>query len=169
MDVDQQVCAKIDSTLNGVSDLDEIECQSTEGRASATLTMAEGGNINQFFNDVLSDVQAMQNLPEEAEEPTVAIAGREEQIVLLAVTGIDWTDDLLRYVDGLAVRIAALPSVADATVGGISPREYRVSFDQLSLRRYGLSARDIVDAISERSLNQPLGTARTSERDMTLR
>ena len=161
IDVDEQVCAEIDSALNGVADLDEIECQSTEGRASATLTMAESGDINQFFNDVLSDVQAMQGLPDDAEEPTVAIAGLEEQIVLLAVTGIDQTDDLLRYVDELSATLAALPSVSDATVSGISPREY--------LRRYGLSARDVADAISARSLNLPLGTARTSDRDVTLR
>ncbi|MEM7711442.1 MAG: efflux RND transporter permease subunit, partial [Pseudomonadota bacterium] len=71
IDVDEQVCAEIDSALDSISNLDEIECQSTEGRAVATLTMAEAGDINQFFNDVLSDVQALQDLPEEAEEPTV--------------------------------------------------------------------------------------------------
>lgn len=169
IDVDAEVCAEIDSALNGVPDLDELECQSTEGRASATLTLSEGGNINQFFNDILSEVQSLQGLPDEAEEPTVAIAGLEEQIVLLAVTGIDRADDLLRYTDELAVRLAALPSVSDATVSGISPREYRVSLDQLALRRFGLSARDVVDALSARSLNQPLGTAQTNDRDMTLR
>ena len=168
-DVDEQVCAEIDGTLNGVADLDEIECQSTEARANATLTMAEGGDINQFFNDVLSQVQAMQGLPDDAEEPTVAIAGREGQIVLLAVTGIDQTDHLLRYVDELADTLAALPSVSGANVTGISPREFRVSFDQLALRRYGLSAREVVDAVTSRSLNQPLGTVSTSDRDVTLR
>ena len=59
IDVDEQVCAEIDSALNGLTDLDEIECQSVEGRASATLTMAEGGDISQFFNDTLSEVQAL--------------------------------------------------------------------------------------------------------------
>lgn len=169
IDVDAEICAEIDSALNSVPDLDELECQSTEGRASATLTLSEGANINQFFNDILSEVQSLQALPDEAEEPTVAIAGREEQIVLLAVTGIDRTDDLLRYTDELAVRLAALPSVSDARVGGISPRELRISLDQLTLRRYGLSARDVVDALTARSLNQPLGTARTLDRDVTLR
>lgn len=169
IDVDAQVCAELDRALQGLSGLDEQECQSVEGLATMTLTMAEGGDISQFFNDVLSEVQALSGLPTDAEDPAVAIAGREEQIVLLAVTGIDGADGLLRYADELAVRLGGLPLVADAEVGGISAQEYRITFDQTALRRYGLSARDVADAVSARSLNQPLGTARTDARDVTLR
>nr|WP_299864826.1 efflux RND transporter permease subunit [uncultured Hoeflea sp.] len=169
IDVDEQVCAELDSALNGVSQLDDIECQSTEGLATLTLTMVEDGDISQFFNDALSEVQALQGLPEDTEEPTVAIADREEQIVLLAVSGIDGPGGLLRYADELAVRISALPLVADAEVGGISEQEFRVALDQAALRRYGMSARDVVEAINARSFNRPLGTAQTQTLDVTLR
>ncbi len=169
VDVDEQVCAELDSSLNGLSQLDDIQCQSTEGRATLTLTMSEDAEISQFFNDALSEVQAIQGLPADAEEPTVSISGREEQIVLLAVSGIDGLGGLLRYADELASRLTALPNVSDATVGGISEQEFRIALDQAALRRYGLSARDVVDAINARSFNQPLGTAKTDTLDVTLR
>ncbi|APX13464.1 efflux RND transporter permease subunit [Tateyamaria omphalii] len=169
IDVDEQVCAELDASLNGLSQLDDIECESTEGRATLTLTMVEDGDISQFFNDALSDVQAIQGLPADAEEPTVAIAGQEEQILLLAISGIDGQGGLLRYADELAVRLSALPLVADAEVGGISQQEFRVALDQSALRRYGMSARDVIDAINARSFNQPLGTAQTDTLDVTLR
>ncbi|MBV6656796.1 MAG: efflux RND transporter permease subunit [Devosiaceae bacterium] len=169
IDVDEQVCAELDSALNGLSQLDDIECQSTEGRATVTLTMEEDGDISQFFNDALSEVQSLQGLPEDSEEPTVTVSGQEEQIVLLAVSGIDGPGGLLRYADELAARLSALPLVADAEVGGTSEQEYRVALDQAALRRYGLSARDVADAISARSFNQPLGTAQTEQLDVTLR
>ncbi len=169
IDVDEQVCAELDASLHGLSQLDDIECQSTEGRATLTLTMVEDGDISQFFNEALSEIQAVDGLPADAEEPTVAISGREEQIVLLAVSGIDGPGGLLRYADGLAVRLATLPLVADAEVGGVSEQEYRIGLDQAALRRYGLSARDVIDAINARSFNQPLGTAQTDTVDVTLR
>ncbi|WP_411891444.1 efflux RND transporter permease subunit [Yoonia sp. SDW83-1] len=169
IDVDEQICAELDSALNGLSQLDDIECQSTEGRATLTLTMVEDGDISQFFNDALSEVQAVQNLPTDAGEPTVTIAGQEEQIVLLAVSGIDGPGGLLRYADELAERLSALPLVADAAVGGISAQEFRVALDQAALRRYGMSARDVIDAINARSFNEPLGTAQTDALDVTLR
>ena len=65
VDVDEEICQELDSSLSNISDLDELECQSTEGRAKATLTMAEGGDISQFFNDTLSEVSALNGLPAE--------------------------------------------------------------------------------------------------------
>ena len=169
IDVDAQICSELDASLSGLSQLDELECESTEGRATATLTLVEDGDITQFFNDALSEVQALQDLPLEAEEPTVSIAGLEEQILLLAVSGIDGPGGLLRYADELAARLSTLPMVSDAEVGGISEQEFRVALDQAALRRYGMSAQDVTDAINARSFNQPLGTAQTDALDVTLR
>ncbi|MEO1778315.1 MAG: efflux RND transporter permease subunit [Pseudomonadota bacterium] len=169
IDVDEQICVRIDEALTGLTGLDTLQCQSTEGRATATLTMVEDGEISQFFNDILSEVQSLADLPAEAEEPTVAIDGLEEQIVLLAVSGIDNHDDLLRYADTLSAELGRLPLVSDATVSGISPLEYTVALNQGALRSYGLSARDVTDALNASSFNQPLGTARTSQRELTLR
>ena len=169
IDVDEGVCQELDEALTAITALNDFECQSTEGRATATLTLAEGGGITQFYNDILSEVSALGSLPDDAEEPTVAIAAREEQIALITVSGIESDEGLLRYTDGLAARLEALPMVSNATVTGISEREYRVSFDTASLRQYGLSARDLSDAIEARSLRQPLGTARTDDQEITLR
>ena len=130
IDVDEGVCQELDRALDAITQLDELECVSTDGLATATLTMAEGGDITQFYNDVLSTVLGLNDLPDEAEEPIVAIAAQTEQIALLAVSGIDRNDGLLRYADRLAAEIAGLPMVSDATVSGISESEYRVTFDQ---------------------------------------
>ena len=66
VDVDEQICVRIDEALTGLTGLDTLQCQSTEGRATATLTMVEGGEISQFFNDILSEVQSLADLPAEA-------------------------------------------------------------------------------------------------------
>ncbi|MEO1223636.1 MAG: efflux RND transporter permease subunit [Pseudomonadota bacterium] len=169
IDVDESICQELDRALDSTTELDELECVSTEGQASATLTMEEGGDIIQFYNDILSTVSGLNNLPTDAEPPTVAVAARTEQVALLAVSGIDGDDQLLRYADRLASDLSALPLVFDAVVAGISEGEYRVTFDQLALRQYGLSARDVSDAIAARSLRQPLGTVETRQTDLALR
>ena len=168
-DVDEQVCQELDDTLNAVSGLDDLECLSVDGKATATLTLVDGGDIAQFYNDILSLSSNLQNLPDEAEEPGVSIAGQNETIALLAVSGIDGNDSLIRYTDTLASRIAGLSMVSNATVSGISESEIKVLFDQRALRQYGVSPRDVADAVSARSLRQPLGTVSTDQRDITLR
>ncbi|MGX9356671.1 efflux RND transporter permease subunit [Roseobacteraceae bacterium S113] len=167
--VDEEVCLILEDTLRSISDLDELSCQSVSGFATATLTMQDGGDITQFFNDIFSEVSSIQDLPDEAEEPAVAIAERTEQIALLAVSGLASDEALVRYADDLAAEFAGLPGVATATVRGISELEYRVNLNPLALRRFGLSPRDVASAISQRTTSSPLGTVETIGEDYSLR
>jgi hydrophobic/amphiphilic exporter-1 (mainly G- bacteria), HAE1 family len=168
-DVDEQICIKLDDALGGIDDLEDIECLSVDGKATATLEMAGSGNINQFYNDIASVASSLNDLPSDADAPSVSIAGRTEFIALLAVSGIDSTDSLIRYSDDLAGKISALSLVASATVSGVSSGELLVTFNQIALRRYGLSAGDVSAIINARSLRTPLGTVSTTNRDITLR
>lgn len=169
IDVDEQICQELDTALDAITNLDEIECTAVEGRATATLTLREGADLGQFYNDILSEVSAVNDLPQDAEAPTVSILARTEQIALVAVTGIAERPGLIAYSDYLAAQLAMLPGVADAEVGGISDGEMQVLLDPLRLREFELSARTVADAVAARSLLQPLGTARTGEQDIVLR
>ena len=62
-----------------------------------------------------------------------------------------------------------MPGVASATVRGISTLEYLIRIDEAALRRYGLSPKDVADAISARSVASPLGTVETSGMNFSLR
>lgn len=168
-DVDEEICLVLDDALGAVNNLDELECLSVESRATATLTMAEGGDIGQFYNDVSSEVSSINDLPTDAEAPSVSILGQTEVIASVAVSGLDTRDALIRFADTLADDIAGLSRIATATVSGISEAEYRISFDQTALRRYGISPQDVSNAVTERSLRAPLGTVQTTGREVTLR
>ncbi|WP_420862651.1 efflux RND transporter permease subunit [Algirhabdus cladophorae] len=168
-DVDEEICLILDDTLQAITDLDEFTCQSVASRATARLTMSEGGDISQFFNDISSEVAAVSDLPEDAEEPSVAIDARTERVALLAVSGLASDNALVTYADQLAEDLANLRGIATADVQGISSLEYRISLDDFALRRYGLSPRDVADAISQRSTQSPLGVVETNGEDLSLR
>ena len=168
-DVDEQVCIVLDDALGAVDNLEDFECLSVENRATATLKMAEDGDIGQFYNDISSEVSSINDLPDDAELPSVSILGQTEVIASIAVSGIDSRESLIQYADELADDFASLSMIATAEVSGISDTEYRISFDQLALRRYGVSPKDLADAVAARSLRAPLGTVSTTGREVTLR
>jgi multidrug efflux pump subunit AcrB len=118
VDVDEGICQELNGGLSNVPDLKELKCQSTEGRAAATLTMAQGGDITQFFNDTLSEVSALSDLPQDAQALTAAVAARDDLIGLVTISGIEGTDSLQRYADELAATLGALSIVSDAAVSG---------------------------------------------------
>lgn len=168
-DVDEEICGPIEDALAGVTGLDELSCLSIESRAAATAELAEGGNLIQFFNDVSSAISGISDFPDDAETASVEIANQTDLVALVAVSGVIGKDGLVAYADDLADRLLALPGVASATVSGITDREFQVNFDQRALREYGLSSRDLVNAIETRSFQQPLGSAALTSGDLVLR
>lgn len=168
-DVDEEICAPIEDALSGVTGLEELSCLSVEGNASATADLAEGGDLIQFFNDVSSAVAGISDFPDDAETASVEIANQNDLVALIAISGLSGKDALVAYADDLSDRLLALPGVATANVSGITDREFQVNFDQQALRQYGLSSRDLVDAIEARSFRQPLGSAALAEGELVLR
>ncbi|MEP1330635.1 efflux RND transporter permease subunit [Pseudophaeobacter sp.] len=168
-DVDEEICNPLEDALTGTNGLTELTCLSVDGSATATAELEEGGDLTLFFNDVFSAVSGINDFPTDAETPTVEILARSDLVALVAVSGVHGKQGLIEYTDQLADRLQTLPGVADITVSGITDRELQVVFNEETLHQYGLSTRDIVDAISARSLSQPLGSAELNENSIVLR
>lgn len=168
-DVDEDICTPLEDALTGVTDLAEMTCLSTDGRASVTAELGDGGDIIQFFNDIFSAVSGINDMPADAETPSVEIMATTDLVAMVAVSGISGKQGLGEYSDQLADRLLALDGVAETKVTGITDRELQVVFDQASLHRFGLSPREIVDVLRSRSLSQPLGTADLTESSVVLR
>ena len=168
-DVDEEICAPIESALTGLTGLEELSCLSVEGRATATAELEENGDLIQFFNDVSSSVSSINDFPNDAETPSLEIANRSDLVALVAISGITGKDGLVSYTDDLSDRLLSVEGVASATVSGITDRELKVSFDQQALRRFGLSSSDLVTVIEATSFQQPLGSATLAQGDLVVR
>ena len=168
-DVDEEICTPIEDAVNGIAGLEDQSCLSSDGRAVATLELAQGGEVIQFFNDVFSAVSGITDFPDAAEEPMVEVASQSTLLALVAVSGIQGRDGLLHYSESLADQIQALSGVSRADVTGIGSREIAIRFEQGALQRYGLSSGDIARFIEERSFRQPLGSAELGESSVTIR
>lgn len=169
VDVDEEICVRLEDAITGTEGLSEFDCLSLDGVGQATAELENGGDILQFYNDISSAVSGINDFPSAAKTPIVERGGMTELINMVAVSGIDGKKALLEYSDELANRLQAISGVTEATVSGLTDRELRVTFDQEALRRFGLSSQDVVDAINARSLQQPLGDVRTTDKSLVLR
>ncbi|MCP4818622.1 MAG: efflux RND transporter permease subunit [Shimia sp.] len=169
VDVDEEICVRLEDAITGTEALAEFDCLSLDGRGSATAELENGGDILQFYNDISSAVSGISDFPNAAKTPVIKRGGMTELITMVAVSGIHGKTALLEYTDDLANRLQAIGGVTEATVSGLTDRELRVTFDQEALRRFGLSSQDVVDAINARSLQQPLGDVRTTEKSLVVR
>jgi multidrug efflux pump subunit AcrB len=168
-DVEDAVCRRLYDALKGVDFLKELVCVAQDNLAGATATMAPGGNPIRFLSDIDAEVNALTDLPARAERPVVRELHRSDFVAAVAVGGDLPLRQLEDYALALEDRLMILPGVAGVTIRGLSGRQWRVEVPREVLGQYGLSARDLAVRVARQSIDMPLGTLETRDRDIQLR
>ncbi|MBK5930206.1 efflux RND transporter permease subunit [Halochromatium salexigens] len=168
-EVEDAICRRLEEALDGITDLEEIRCEAREGVGTAVAQMREGADMMRFLNDVKSDVDAIDEFPDQAEPPVVTELGRTEQVISIAVTGPEDPVVLKAYAETLKDRLKRLSGVAEVGINGFSDHQLRIEIPAWRLRQYDLSAQDIADAVGRRSISTPAGRLEGAEEDLLLR
>ena len=168
-DVEDAVCRRLHDAIKGVDYLDEMVCVAQDNLASATVTMQAGGDSIRFLNDIDTEVNALTDLPARAERPIVRELHRSDLVAAVAVSGEMPTNQLEDYALQLEERIMSLPGVAQVTLQGLSQRQWQVEVPRGVLAQHGLSASELAMRVRQQSIDVPLGTLETGDRDVLLR
>ncbi|MDM8537313.1 efflux RND transporter permease subunit [Desulfobacterales bacterium HSG17] len=168
-DVEQAVCQRIEDALDQVNYVEEIRSEAREGIGIVVVEMQEQGHFKAFIDDVKTEIDAIDNLPAQAELPIVKELGRIDKVISIAVTGPMSSTDLKTYCENLKDRLKAEAGISLVTIHGFSDRQIRIQISAQTLMQYGLSMSDIADVISMQSLDMPLGTIKTREQELLIR
>ncbi|MEE9140618.1 MAG: efflux RND transporter permease subunit [Alphaproteobacteria bacterium] len=168
-DVEEAVCQRIEDAVDGVNEVEEIRCEAREGIGTAVVEMREGADFDRFLNDVKTEVEAIDEFPEETERATVRQLGLTDFVASIAVTGPMSVPDLKSYCEQVKDRLLLLEAISQVTVLGFSARQIRIEVPAHTLRQYGLSVADIAGVVARQNIDLPSGTIETTERDVLLR
>lgn len=114
-------------------------------------------------------MKALTELPAGAEAPILRELHRSDLVAAVAVSGDLPPTRLEDYARSLEDRLRALPGVADVVIRGLSQRQWQVEVSRDVLARHGLSARDLAQVLARQSVDLPLGTLESRDRDILLR
>ncbi|MGD9164665.1 MAG: efflux RND transporter permease subunit, partial [Chromatiales bacterium] len=168
-EVEDAVCRRLEDALEGITSLDEMRCDAREGVGTATAVMLEGADMTRFLDDIKSEVDAIDDFPEQTELPVVEELGRTEPVISIAVTGPQDPVALKAYVESLKARLLTREKIAEVSVDGFSEHQIRIEIPEWRLRQYGLSAQEIANAIGRQSVGSPAGRLEGEQEDILLR
>ena len=168
-DVEQGICLKIEIAADSVDEREETRCEAREGVAVATLVMREGADLDRFLDDVKSQVDAIQDFPDDAEAPVVRQLGRVDLVASIAVAGPVQPEGLKAYAERMKDDLLAIPGVARVQLQGFSQRQIRVEVAASTMRQFGLSVRDLADAVERQSVTLPTGSVETRSSTVLIR
>ncbi|NDV26052.1 efflux RND transporter permease subunit [Desulfovibrio sp. JC010] len=167
--VEEAICQRIEDALDGIIGVEEVTGEAREGKATVTAEMVEGGDFSKFIDDVRSEVDAIDDFPEEAEEPVISELNRTDNVVGIAVSGPMSVPHLKMYAEQLKDRLQRLKLVSLVEIQGFSEHQIRIEIPAAMLMQFRLSMTDITDVIGRQSLDLPSGTIETAQGDILVR
>jgi multidrug efflux pump subunit AcrB len=168
-DVEDAVCRRIEDAVDGVNYVLEMTSEARENMGSVTVEMEEGGDIRTFLEDIKTEVEAIDDFPEQAEDPIVRELNRTDLVIALAVSGPMAVTDLKNYCEDLKDRLKLDAGISLVDIYGFSDRQIRIQIPAAVLMQYGLSMDEIAGVIASQSLDLPAGSIETREKDILLR
>ncbi len=168
-EVEEAICARIEDVLDGINYVEEMRSEARENVGIVTVEMVDGGDFGKFLDEIRTEVDSIDDLPDLAEEPVVRELGRTSMVVSVAVTGAAKPEHLKAHCELLKDRLQRTEGVSLVRVRGFSDHHLRVEISAETLRALELSVEDVARVIAVQGIDLPAGTITTDERVYLLR
>lgn len=168
-DVEDSICRRIEDAVDGISYVKEVTSESKEGIGVVTVEMESGGDIATFLMNIKTEVDAIADFPDQAEDPVVKELNRTDRVVSIAVTGPMAETDLKNYCEDIKDRLKQDAGISQVMVSGFSERQIRIQIPSAILIQYGVSLDDITGVIAKQSVDLPAGSIETQDQDILIR
>lgn len=168
-EVEQAICQRLEDAIDRVDQVERLYCESRENFATALVEADEGVSVDRFLADIRTEIDAIDDFPETAEQPVIRLLGTTEPVVSIAVYGNTTYPVLKDYAEHLKRDLKRLEGVSRVTIQGFTDRQLRVELNVNALRGFGLGVADVTALIRSSNVDMPAGDVETSAGSVTLR
>lgn len=168
-EVEQGIVVKIEEAVQQIQGIEHIVSTAWEGLAEVRLEIQAGVDILTVMDDVKSQLDTIDSFPVVAEKPIVSRQEITRDVIWVQVHGNADEQETKRLAQQVRDEIVALEGISRAEILGIRDYEITIELSEQSLREYGLSFTQVVDAIRQSSLDLPGGSIHTETGKLLLR
>ncbi|MBY6092434.1 efflux RND transporter permease subunit [Maritimibacter alkaliphilus] len=155
-DVDAAIVQLLEPALLAVEGVAATSSMSREGSARVTVEFEPDWDMARAVNDVQTAVDAVTNLPEEADDPEVSRGGWRDRVTDVVITGPVGAEQLGNFADEFVTRLFA-EGVTRTTIRGVAAPNTVVEVPSINLIAHDITMREIADAIEAEVDADPAG------------
>jgi len=169
-EIEETLAIKVEDALADLDEVDKLITTISEGGGGITVEFREGiGDVDKAVDEVERAIDALQDLPQEAEEITVRALEANLPVIRMSLYGDTDEAILKQTIRTLRDEMDTLPGMGDIQLSGIREYEVRVDADYDALIQHGISLPQLRDAISAWMAEVPGGTVRSSTGNINIR
>jgi cobalt-zinc-cadmium resistance protein CzcA len=163
LEIERQITFPVEVAMSGLPDIEEIRSVSKFGLSAVTVVFAD--SVNTYFARQLvleRLTQAREQIPENIGSPEMGPIstglGEIYQYELKAARGPEgrqYDATALRTIQDWSVRrqLLGVPGVTEVNSFGGLEKQFQVRLDPVKLQSYGLSLRDVLEAVARNNAN----------------
>jgi multidrug efflux pump subunit AcrB len=155
-DVDEAIVGVLEPVLLAVPGVAGSEATSREGRASLTLEFDPGWDMARAADEVQAALDAVTDLPEDAEDPEIRRGSWSDRVTDVVITGPVAPEQLGRFADEFVARLFEV-GVTRTTIRGVAAPQTLVEVPQASLVRHDVTMAQIAEVIAAAASTAPAG------------
>jgi HAE1 family hydrophobic/amphiphilic exporter-1 len=158
--VDSSVTNIIETAVNSVPGIDNIQSRSSPSVSNVILTFELSKDIDVAFTEVQAKVnQVLRQLPDDADPPVVLkVEVGASAVIWLALQGDRTTQQLNQYArQVIKKRLETVQGVGQVLIGGERRRNIRVNLDLDRMAALGVTAQDVRNAFRAEHVQLPGG------------
>ncbi|MBD1555518.1 efflux RND transporter permease subunit [Vibrio sp. S9_S30] len=168
-EVEESLCVRMEDAVDGLANIEETRCEAVEGSARLMLKLNERADIGRMLVDVQTQINSINDFPDEIESPVVREMNWNEPVVDVAITADTTWPELKAYAEQLKRILKLDYGVSLVDVSGFSDHQYRVELDTTAIRQLGLSVGDIAEQIGRQNVKLPSGNIETPDKNFLIR
>ncbi len=170
-EVEQEIVNKIEESLSDLEGVDELISNSEESSGTVGIYIEQGIDNDKFMLDLQTAINAIPDLPEDAEDPIYfELTSSMVQPVCFVSMGGDVADNVLFEVaEDLKRELEEIDGISKIDMNGFLDLEVHVMADADLMDHYGVSLGEIMGALAAQNLDMPGGQAEMGDNSYKLR
>jgi len=168
-EIEESLCLRMEDAVDKLSNIVEKRCEALEGFAKLTLKLEEKTDIGRMTFDIQTQINAINDFPDEIENPIVEELNRNDPVVDIAISASLPLPELKAYGESLKRKLQLDYGVDLVEVNGFSDHEFRIELNLQAIKQMGLSVSDIAAQVSKQNIKLPSGNIETPEKEFLIR
>lgn len=168
-EVEEGITIKVEESMEGLEGIKRLITYSNRGYSQTWIEVDHQYDPKDVLDEVKMQVDAISTFPAGMERPIIRNEKNEQEVMLLTLNGDMSFEELKHLGNNLHDEMLALPGVNLVTFNGGLNYEIGIEVSPDKLREYGLTFRNIADAVRNYSANMSAGQIRSDNGYISMR
>lgn len=168
-EVESGVIELVENRIQDVEGIKKITATAAEGFGAIIVEVERGYDAAKIADTIKVRVDAIDNFPEEAEEPTVEELLLRNEVISLAIYGDASAKVLKEVAEYIRDELNTRANITQVDINGIADLQISINVSEAKLRRYDLTFAQVAQAVRSTSVDIPGGIIKSRGGEILLR